>query len=254
MRVLLLTLAGAAAFTVGSTDLEARPARRSNPLASLTGLARKIERAANQALQGKRSAAGGKIRMRVTHRAEQKIRSAGIKSLRLVGFELELIFKQGTTGTYYLRTMVHPGPRGPSFMILKGRVPYQGKLWTKGAPMGAYTGVVSPFALSARAMLRQARTKQCERWPITPTAAAQRLRLTGRVQQRFLRDLSRAKQGLPALCGKLRTVLAHSTTVHIDDAAFLARDAGGRILGVLAADMAVKNGRLLIAIKRFKPF
>ncbi len=254
MRTLLLLSGCLALLLASSSDADARKRRNANPLAPLAGLSKKITKAVNKAMRGTKSTAGGRIKTRITSRAKEKLTAAGVKSLQLAIFEFELTFQQGKTGLYYFRSMVHPGQRGPSFAALQGRIPSRGNAWSNNHPIASYRGVVAPLGKAAQNMLKQLkRKKRCLSWPITSLSAGTRLKIPGKLLKRFNRGIIRAKRVQPRICKFLRAMRNHTIGLRIDDAAFLARDAAGKVVGLASADMKVQGNKLLIVVKRFSP-
>lgn len=227
-------------------------AKTTGPLAPLASVGRQLQRAGTAALQGKTSLAGGRITLAVRPRAKQRMQQAGVRTLRLVGFEFELLFHQGGRATYYLRSFVHPEARRTSLLSLSGRVPSGGKSYVTGLPPRRFQGLAAPFRTAARRLVKNAASGRCRRLAITNAAAAKRLGVTGRLAKRFLRDLARARKRRPTVCQALASVKGHAMTIRIDDVAFLARGARGRLLGLVKGDIRLRGRKLLLSLRGFR--
>jgi hypothetical protein len=223
-----------------------------DPLAPLVAMGKRLQRAGDAALRGKTSAEAGRMRLSVRPRTLRKLRQAGVRSVRLVGFELELLFHQAGRATYYLRTFVHPGPRRVRLMGLKGRKPAGGKLYVTGHAPARYQGVAAPFRQAAHSLVRSAGTAACRGLALADAAVAKRLGVQGRLAQRLLRDARRARRNRPTVCQELAAVKRHRMTLRIDDVAYLARDARGRLVGLIKGDLRLKGRTLELRLRGFR--
>ncbi len=251
MKKLTMLIASVGLIATMSGNAEARSKYKgSAPLAPLAKVARTLQRGAMSALKG-RTTMGKRMTLTVRPRARAAMKQAGVRKLRIVGFEFELIFKRAGKATYYMRSFVHPGLR-VSLMNLSGRTPTNGKLYATGVAPGRFRGLAKPFAEAAKRLLRSAGSQVCRRLPVVNASTAKRLGVTGRLARKLLRGAPRAKRILPVVCSTLATVRKHRMTIRIDDVAFVAQDARRRIVGLIKADIRLRAGKLELRLNGFR--
>ena len=75
-------------------------------------------------------------------RAHASLKSAGVKSIELIGMEFELILMRDKQPVYYVRSFISANRRGPKLMHLTGA---SGAPFVKGHPLEAWTGPTTPL-------------------------------------------------------------------------------------------------------------
>ena len=236
-----------------TNDALARQRSSAQPLAPLGTLAKQLNRGIRATLRGKpASRAFGTINTTARPTLLADLKQAGARSAQLIGMEFELLFNQGATVTYYLRTFVVGTPRGMAFLAFRGRAPADGKGYVSGASLSAYRGAAAPFRKAARALIRDLHGKRCQRLPLARKSDFNRLNLPPRMSKKLQRGLDRSRRHLPQVCAALQATRSHQVTLRIDDLAFAVLGAGNTYLGSIKADFRMKGGQLQLRLKRFR--
>lgn len=229
-----------------------RKVKTTGPLAPLTTVGRWLQKGGTAALKGKTTMARGRLAIAVRPRTQVRMKQAGVRSLRIVGFEFELLFHKGANATYYLRTFVHPEARRASLMSLSGRVPANGKVYVRGLAPAQFKGLSKPFATAARRLVKSASGNRCRRLAIINPNAAKRMGVKGRLAKRLLRGVLKARKRRVAVCRALAGVRSHAMTIRVDDVAYLARDGRGRPVGLVKGDLRLRGGKLRLRLRGFR--
>jgi hypothetical protein len=183
----------------------------------------------------------------------ERLRAVKAQSIVLLGMELEYLFYLQDAGTYYLRTLIHPGSDGPALLQFAGRVPENGKIYVSGQPFESYTGAAAPFARAGKSYLELIRKGACDQIPIARAEPLQALLPEGKVREQLMRGLNKTRAELKQNCDAARSAKADKILLRIDDVIFGTVGADGKFNGMISADLEHKDGKLRISIGRLRP-
>lgn len=183
------------------------------------------------------------------------LRTVGARSAVLIGYEFELIFFSGPSAVYYLRTFVHPGPKGPAFLNVSGRrlIPAGGR-YVRGRSPKAHTGTAAPFGRAATALLKVLRSSSCKRLPVVNPAPLKRRVTSRRIAARLLGDVAKTRRGIKRACNDLTSIRSDRVELRIDDVVFGAVNAKGKIFGMIGGELRFRRNVLHVELGGFRPF
>lgn len=188
-----------------------------------------------------------------------RARQHGVRSARVLGMELELLYFKGAEPVYYLRTFVHPGPTGPAFLHFRGREPRRERgtgrrrLYVRGHPFSAFTGQSAGLAEAARGLARTLRAGRCSAlWIARPLEFLEAI--PEGLRRRLERGLGRTRRGLEEQCRRLSEVDADRIELRIDDFSALGLDADGKMAGLIRGELRLRTGgRIHVRMGSFRP-
>jgi hypothetical protein len=183
------------------------------------------------------------------------LRTVGARSAVLIGYEFELIFFSGPSAVYYLRTFVHPGPKGPAFLSVSGRrLTAAGGRYVRGRSPKAHTGTAAPFGRAATALLKVLRSSSCTRLPVVNPAPLRRKVTSKRIAARLLGDVKKTRRGIRRACLELASIRSDRVELRIDDVVFGAVNARGKIFGMIGGELRFRRNVLHVELGGFRPF
>lgn len=259
MRHVIIASALALAFSASgckSGSSSASTPAKVGPLAPIVDIAAALEKGINDFASGKTPAEKAFAGFAATARkgSLDNIKEAKAKQIIFIGMEFELMFYKGGKGAYYLRTMVHPGAKGPAFLNFAGRVVTDGKFYVKGKPLAAYTGAAAGLGTAAKDFLASLNAGKCDVVPVADPAPLKKLLPKGsRMTDRMLKGLERSQQNLKTHCEAAKAIGADNVELRIDDIAFATVGDDGKINGMIRADFEFKDGKVAIEIGAHRP-
>lgn len=155
----------------------------------------------------------------------------GVASLRNVGLELEIIFLKGEAGLYRLKTFAAFDGDKPFFVVFEGDESDS----TSGEPASAYVGDAAPFREAAEAIVAAARAKDAsgitfadDEW-FDATVPAE-------IAEEGRNEVRESREKLEAVLAAVAALDYDSIRIKVDEQAFIARDEGGKIVGVVECE------------------
>jgi hypothetical protein len=179
-----------------------------------------------------------------------QLKAAGVTSLANLGFEYELYFMSGGRAIYYLRTFVHTGEDGVSFLNFDGRADTSGP---SGVKVESLSGQAQPLRDAAQALLEKVKGPDCTKLPFAPAETLSKLITAEGPRGELTQRMEKSKAGLAATCSTLAGLKYDEVRVHIDDQAFLARGAEGS-KGVVRGEFELAPEAVGYALGDFRPF
>ena len=183
------------------------------------------------------AAALAPIGFKATDHVRLDLERAGAAYVTHLGFELELLFFERGRGRYYVRTLVHAGADGVSFLRVQGKNQPDGDLRVRGRPFEDWSGAGEPFQAAGRALLERLRSRDCERLPLVSFSRLRALISDDVARQRFDRELEQAQAQLPTICQEVATLSHAEVELRVDDHLYLARAADGAVLGIVRGNL-----------------
>jgi hypothetical protein len=178
------------------------------------------------------------------------------KELRMMGFEFELLFSaKGAPerGSFYLRTFMHTGERGPEFFKLAGRVPTGGKLNVTAHPISAYKGPNAKLlARAAQGLAQMLKSGRCQALPMVSPEPLAKIMQPGVRSMRMLANLRRARAGRRRLCASLGKLDLGDFKLRLDDVSIAVIGQNGRISGMLGGEIELRGGKLHLKFGQYR--
>ena len=172
-----------------------------------------------------------------------------------LGFELELLFFVKGRGRYYVRSFVHAGAEGVSFLRIDGRPQPDGKLGVRGQPFESWTGAGEPFGAAGRHLLERLRGPECTNLPLTDPARLRAVIPDEGVRAVMDRELRDSKAKLAETCAGMAEAKDADIQLRIDDHVYLVRSADGTPLGLIKGNLEHKeDGTITFDLGRYRPF
>jgi hypothetical protein len=194
-----------------------------------------------------------------------EVKAAGVRSLRLLGVELELaLFKSGEAksgeGTreaakgaelaYYVRSALALTSAGPAIVALKGEA--VSKVHWKTHDPGELRGAGAPMAATARALARELAGSSCTRLPVASIAEFPFIQ--DKLKARAAGGLELARKALPDVCKHAAALKGGKAQLRVDDVSFAALDASGKMVGLVKAKLEMAGDKLTLYYGKFRSF
>lgn len=237
---------------------EKEKSREATPLDKLAEVGEHLDKGAAEFLKGSDPAAA--FRPWVTPpdmdagRAgalRDELKAAGVTSLANLGFEFELYFMSGGRPVYYLRTFVHTGEDGVSFLNFDGRSETSGP---SGIRLENLSGQAQPLREAAQALLEKIKSPDCTKLPFTTSETLSKLITVQRARGELMPRLEESKAGLAGTCSSLAALKYDEVRVHVDDQAFLASGPDGSTKGALMGEFELAGSNVGYALSRVRRF
>lgn len=181
----------------------------------------------------------------------EELKAAGVESLNNLGFELELYFMSGGGAIYYLRTFVHTGEDGVSFLNFEGRTETAG---ASGIKVENLSGPAQPLRDATQALLERFKGQDCTKLPFANPESISRLITSETARGDLIGRMEKAKSGLGSTCSTLASLKYDEVRVRVDDQAYLARGGDGSAKGAVRGEFQLFENNLGYALGGFRKF
>ncbi|MFO0619072.1 MAG: hypothetical protein U0414_41165 [Polyangiaceae bacterium] len=239
-----------------STSTATQPPRSganaSGPLAPLADLGKQVDDGLKSFIDGKDLAAafpGWSATAKDEAKLRADLKDAGATSGTTAFMEFELILQKADKVVYYLRTGVLPSEA--AFVEFGGRAETQVDVTTHD--LSEFTGETAPLKTAASALFDLVKGADCEKVPFASAEAGEKLG-GGEIAEELLKTATKAKGDLSKTCKEIAAAGADKVRLRIDDFGVLVRGADGKAVGQLSGQFELKDGKLVLGLKRFKPF
>jgi hypothetical protein len=187
-------------------------------------------------------------------------KAAGVRTLRLLGIELELaLFKSGEGSreaakgeqlAYHVRSALALTGKGPAIVALKGQS--VSKVHWKMHDPGDLRGPGAPLAATARALAGALAGSSCSRLPVASIADFGFIQ--GKFKERAAAGLELARKALPDVCKQVAALKGSKVQLRTDDVSFAALDANGKMVGLVKAKLEMAGDKLTLYYGKFRSF
>jgi len=222
-----------------------------NVLPSLIPFVTKLEYGMNQILKGENPYKSfHPIPLKTTNNEIQSIyrilKKNNINKIKMIGMEFELIFNEGISPHYYVRSLLRKSENNSiQFIEIEGEN-FKGKeLYVSGQPLVVFKGYALPLKKSAEEFVELLKGSSCTIIPIITKNEIDNFKSKSRLMKSTYQEALRSKRNLNKICSEIKKIKYTEVHLRVDDMAFLCLDKNGKAVGWIKMDIRISMDTII---------